>query len=137
MFADLNILALMVSAVVTMAIGFAWYSPALFGSKWLLLSGVDPNAEGKSKNKMFQSMAVGFVSALITAYVLSRFVKIAGATTLSDALLLAFWLWFGFTATVQISVVLWEQKPWGLFLINTAYSFVSFAVVAMIVTLWT
>jgi hypothetical protein len=135
MFENVNILAIAVAAVIAMGIGFAWYSPMLFGKKWLTLSGISPNIEGKSRAQMMKSTAFGFVAALVTAFVLSRFVNITGATTLYDAFSLALLVWVGFTATVQVGVVLWEGKPWGLFLINTVHSFVSIVLMTVILTL--
>jgi hypothetical protein len=134
MLENINFLAVVGAGIVAMGIGFAWYSPVLFGKRWLALSGVSPDTKGKSKEQMIKSTLIGFIAALVTAFVLSLFVNIAGATSMYDALLLAFLVWVGFTATIQVGVVLWEGKPWRLFLINTTHSFVSIALMTIILT---
>ena len=81
-------------------------------------------------------MVGGFITALVMAYVLAHFVAIAGAGDAMGALQLAFWIWLGFIATVQIGIVLWEGKPWKLYFLNAAYWLVNLAVMAIILALW-
>ena len=40
---SLNWLAILVAAVVTMILGFLWYSPLLFAKAWTREMGYDPN----------------------------------------------------------------------------------------------
>ena len=83
-----------------------------------------------------KAMALGLVNALIMAYVLGYYVVALGAIGVVEALMLAFWTWLGFVATTQISGFLWEGKPIKLFLLNTAYSLVTYSVMALILVLW-
>jgi len=134
MFTDVNFLAIAASAVVAMVIGFTWYSPAVFGKHWMKLSGVHPKKE--EKEAMYMSVAIGFLAALITAYVLSIFIQISGATTFVDALTIGAFVWIGFMATLQVHRVAWEQKSWNLFFLDTGNTLLTTLVVAVILTLW-
>lgn len=130
-----NYVVVLVTAIVGFAIGAAWFSPLLFGKQWAALMGMrmdDPSMKAKGQ----KSMAVNFVGQLLTAFVLAQFVNQLRLSALSEAVMMAFWVWLGFVATVQISSLLWENKPAKLFGINTAYSLVQLAVMASILTLW-
>ena len=51
----INYLAVVVSAVIGVAIGFVWYSNALFGKQWRMLVGINnaaPDAAEKIKKHM-------------------------------------------------------------------------------------
>ena len=132
-----NYLAVVAAAVASMAIGAAWYSPLLFGKEWMRLSGMSPEfIEGVKAKGTWKMYGVGFIGALVMAFVLAHLVFLMEATTLNDALDLGFWLWLGFIAPVQLGVVLWEGKSWKLYLINTSYYLVSLPAMASILALW-
>ena len=131
---EVNYVAVLVAAVASFVVGFAWYHPAVFGAMWMKLSGVTPSMAEAGKKKMMQSMVLGFVGTLITAYVLAHFVTVWGAVDFIGALQLGFWVWLGFQMPISLGAVLWEQKPWNLFALNGAYWLVSTSVMAVIIT---
>lgn len=55
LFMGVNLWAVLGAALATMAIGFLWYSPALFGKPWMLAMGYD--AEDKAKIAEMQKTA--------------------------------------------------------------------------------
>lgn len=130
-----NYIAVLVTAIVGFAIGAAWYSPILFGKQWAALMGMrlDDPAVKKNANR---AMAIGFVGQLVTAFVLAQFVSHLRLNTIGEAILMAFWIWLGFVATVLLGSILWENKPPKLFAINAAYNLVVLAVMASVLTLW-
>lgn len=131
-----NYLAVLVSAIAAMVVGFLWYGP-LFGKLWIGLMGITKKQmeEGKKKG-MGKSYAILFVSSLVFAYILAHFVKYLSAATVGDAISAAFWIWLGFIATIALGSVLWEGRPWKLYFLNVAYQFVALAIQAIILTLW-
>lgn len=131
---DVNFLAVLIAAVVSMAIGAYWYSPKGFGKQWAELTG--KNLDSIDKKAANKSYAMMFVASFVTAFVLANLVRLAGATTVMEGIMVGFWVWLGFVATVQIGVVLWDQKPAKLFYINTLYSLVTLAVNGAILALW-
>ena len=132
---EINYLAVLVAAVASMVIGGLWYS-VLFGKQWMKLMGFKAEDMSKMKTTAKQSYAIGFLSSLVMSYVLAHFVDYTGSMTVVAGLQLGFWVWLGFTATLQLGSVLWEGKSWRLFFLNTAHSLVSLLAMAVILAVW-
>ena len=131
----INYFAVVAAAISYMVIGMLWYGP-LFGKQWMALMGFSKKSMKGMKLSMQQAMIGGAISALVMSYVLAHFVHYLEVTTLAGAFLAAFWIWLGFTATVQIGAVLWDNKPWKLYVLNTLHSLVALIVMASILALW-
>lgn len=48
-FMKVNLLAVLVSAIATMVVGFLWYSPVLFAKPWMREMGYDPNDKARTQ----------------------------------------------------------------------------------------
>lgn len=131
----INYFALVVAALAAMVVGSLWYSPVLFGKQWTLLRGLDPN-KTKDMQMPAREMALEFVATLVVAYVLDILVIAFGAYTWQAAILLALIVWLGFYVTQLLSEVLWEKKPFGIFLISAGARLVSLIVMVLILGLW-
>jgi len=131
----INYWALIAAAAANMAIGALWYGP-VFGKQWRKLAGISDEAMKDMPLKAWQAMIGGAVNSLVIAYVLLFFTATWVAPSLEGALMAAFWVWLGFIATTQIGSYLWEGKPLKLFFLNTAYSLISYGVMAAILVLW-
>lgn len=81
-------------------------------------------------------MIVALFSILVMVFVLATFIDLTRTTTAMDAIQLGFWIWLGFIATVQLGIVLWESKPFKLFLLNTLHYLVILIVMSLILALW-
>jgi len=130
-----NYLAVLAAGVATMILGFLWYGP-LFGNMWKQLMNFSDKDMKKMKMTPKASMIIGFITALIISCTLAHFFIYMAISNIADALTAAFLIWIGFVATVQIGAVLWENKPWKLFFLNTAYNLVSLALMASILAAW-
>jgi hypothetical protein len=126
---EINYLSVLVAAVVSMAIGFAWYSEALFGKPWTKLMGYTKESIEKAQKGMGKMYALSFFLALLTAYVLSHVMTFSenffGYPLVQTGLTSGFWMWLGFVAPVQATDVIFGGKSWKLFWINTGYQLVS------------
>ena len=132
-----NYLAVLISAVVSMVVGFIWYHPLVFGKKWLKYIHMTEK-ETKEMN-MGSSYLIMFVSSLVTAYVMAHFLLYSNAQTALDGAKTAFWLWLGFVATTGLGDVLFGgklKKPWGMYLIQMSHYLVNFAILGGILTVW-
>lgn len=135
--ADVNFLAVIVSAVIAMAIGAFWYSPFGFGKQWSALMGWTSKKDTEDMKKgATQSYVWGFVAALVTAYVLAVVLGWAVATSVAEGLQVAFWVWLGFFATTQVGAMLWDRKPFKLFAINTGFNLVALLVQGALLAIW-
>ncbi|MCC6934122.1 MAG: DUF1761 domain-containing protein [Candidatus Yanofskybacteria bacterium] len=130
-----NYWAVFAAAVAYMVIGYLWYGP-LFGARWRRLQGLSDEAMRSMPLSAGQAMGIGFVSALLMAFVLGQFAVLWGALTVGDAIALAFWVWLGFVVTTQAGSWLWEGKPFALLALNGAASLVSFVAMATILVLF-
>ncbi|HLD12955.1 MAG TPA: DUF1761 domain-containing protein [Candidatus Nanoarchaeia archaeon] len=130
----MNYLAILLAAIVSMILGCIWYAPSVFGTQWMKLAGINPKQA--KKGSMAPKMVIAFIASIVTAYVLARIAGIMGATTFSDALNLAFWVWLGFVGTTSLGSVLWEGKPTQLWWLNNAHNFINLLLAATIITLW-
>ena len=121
-------LAVFLCAIAAMALGMFWYSPAGFGKQWMKLVGLT-EADCKDTNMGF-AMLQGFVSNLIYATFLGWLLLALGIIELSHAIGLGVLIWVGLIFPAEWSGMIWEQRPFKLFLINGGYTLV-FLVIAM------
>jgi len=131
----INYLAVLVAAIASFAFGWIWHG-VICGKQWMKLMGFTPKSMKKMKLSPGQAMTLGFITMLITAYVLSHFVDYLAATTFATAAQLAFWLWLGLVMPVNAGVWIWEGKPFKLFIINTIYWLISLIVMTWILAVW-
>lgn len=138
---EINYLAVLVAAVASMIVGWAWFGP-LFGKRWIALSGISmpETMTPEVKAGMNKSYALMFVGSLVMSFVLAHALALASATLntggLSGGLIGGFWNWLGFVAPVLLGPVLWEGKPWKLWVLNAGYYLVALCVMGVILSLW-
>jgi hypothetical protein len=141
----INYIAVIVAAVVNMILGFLWFGP-LFGKKWMALMGItqqqmdEMKTSSSAKNKMMMSYGIVFVGALVMAFVLAHSLIFAKAylqvSGVSAGLMAGFWSWLGFIAPVTLGSVLWEKKPWMLWVLNNAYWLIGLLLMGLILSYW-
>lgn len=115
---DINLVAVVVAALVSMLIGAAWYSKYLFGSEWMRLVGKSTEELRRGSKKGYVVAAIG---SLIIAYVLAHFVQYVGASNLIEGAVTGFWLWLGFVAATSATNSAFAGRPWGLWRIEAGY----------------
>jgi len=120
-------LPVVIAAVINMIIGYFWYSKWIFGPTWTKLA----KAEDISMTKnMKKPMLFGFIASLVTAYFLAFFEMYLGVATVTDGMFVGFFAWLGFVATTQISGVIWCNRSFPLFLIDTGCKLLSYLVMS-------
>jgi flagellar biosynthesis protein FlhB len=134
---DVNYLAILVSGIVAMIIGGLWYSPLLFGKAWMKLMGFGKKDIEKAKAKgMGKIYLVNFLASLVMFYVLAWLIGAIGAAGFAEGVVVGFWVWLGFNASVLIAGVLWENRPFNLYLINVTYWLVILLLNGGIIAVW-
>ena len=119
-----------VAALVTIAVGAAWYSPAGFGKTWMKLAGVKKMGDGAV------SYLWNAAAALVQAFLLANLVRDLGSTTVHDGLLLGFIVWLGFVAATTIGDVVFGNRPWKLWQINAGYWLVVLLINGWLLSVW-
>lgn len=116
---ELNYALIVVATVAQFILGALWYSPLMFGKWWMQIMEVTHLGKdelAKMQKEMGPFYALQFVLALITTFCLAN--VLAFGTMANPAYSVygaAFWTWFGFIATTQISTVIWgntKKKYW-------------------------
>ena len=129
--------AVVVATLVHFILGGLWYSPLLFGNKFLQIIAWTPQQlEQMEAQSHAKELIVAFVTSLILVYILAHFVQYTKATNAMAGIQTAFWLWLGFIATTNVATVIFEQRPLGLYLINMAYQLVACSLAGIILAVW-
>jgi hypothetical protein len=129
MMVEVNYSGVLIAGIVSMVIGFLWYSPMLFAKPWMKEMGYTASGMKDIQKKMGPMYALSFVAALLTAFVLYHSVAMGayffGMSGIGIGLQAAFWSWLGFIMPVQLTDVIFGSKSWKLFFINTGYQLAS------------
>lgn len=132
----ISVLPILGAAVAAMIIGALWYSPVGFGNAWIKLSGVSKATLAKAKKRgMGKIYAAAFASNLVMASVLAFFLTGPQASAISGAVTAAV-IWLGFIATMSLGMVLWEGKPFKLYLLNNGHELLTLVVMGAILGAW-
>lgn len=133
---ELNYLGIVLAAIASLGVGALWYSKALFGKQWFKLTGL---TEKQAQEGAGKDIAVAFVLALITAYVLAHVAYISQAffdvSYLSSSLSTAFWLWLGISATTIGIHYTFEKRPKQLTMLGVSNQFVTYLLMGLIIGL--
>jgi hypothetical protein len=129
--------AVIVATLVHFILGGLWYSPLLFGNKFLQLINWTPEHLREIENQSHaKELVIAFVMSLVLVYILAHFLQYTKATTAFGGIQTAFWLWLGFVVTTHAPTVIFEGRSFGLFLINIAYQLVGCALAGAILAIW-
>ena len=133
----INYVAVAVSALLYWVLGGIWYSPLLFGGKFIQIMRWSPDqlARIEAEGAGLQ-LALAFVGSLVAAYVLAHVVRYAGAENAPDGAKTGLWLWLGFVVTTNLNTVFFEFRPLGLYLINVGYHLVAFLSMGALLAVW-
>jgi len=118
----INYLAVAVAAIASFVVGYIWYR--VLGKKMM---------KNKPHKNDWTAYIGEYVLAAIMALVLAVVLNVAnvGADWMG-AIMVAFWLWLGFIATVQFSKVVWGMEKFNDVLFKSLYYLVSLAVMAIV-----
>lgn len=128
----IDFLPIPAAGIATVLLAFLWYHPAVFGTAWMRMTNISPEMAERGKRLMPLMSLFALMASMVVAYVMSYFALAWGVYDWVGAIELAFWCWIGFAAPPLLGSVLWEQKPFKLYLINAGYWFVAFLAVALI-----
>lgn len=136
----INYLAVLVAGIASMVLGSLWYGP-LFGKVWMRLSGFTEASMAEAKAKgMAKSYLLMFIGSLVMAYVLAHSLEFAASylnvSGASSGAMAGFWSWLGFVAPVTLGSVLWDGKPWKLWILNNGYNLLSLIAMGIILAVW-
>ncbi|MCG6189069.1 DUF1761 domain-containing protein [Maribellus maritimus] len=133
-FAGVNFLAVLVSALSAFVIGWLWYGP-LFGKQWMKLNGFTEEQLKKGGGmSMPLIMIINYVATVLAAFAIAMF--IGAESNMSFGIFAGFMIAIFWIGTSRLNDVLYERKPFGLFLINVGYYLVIYVLMGAILGVW-
>lgn len=135
-YTSVNNLAVLTSAIASMAVGFVWYSPLMFQKPWMKYSKFDPKKLRNTQKEQQKNYGISFISTIITSYVIALLLNAVLVVHLGEGLTLGLLLWGGLVAPAMLMDVLFQRMPWKLFWINSGYQLASILVSSAILTVW-
>ncbi len=128
----------LLGAVISMLLGFLWYSPLMFARPWMTLMGMTAASMKDAQSKMGPLYILSFVAALFTSGVLRLIIRYIPDPTIPNSFIIAFLVWLGFVLPVQLTGEIFSGKPFKvkLLTINTLYQLVSLLAVSLVHSLW-
>ena len=133
----INHLAVWVAAIVNWLIGGLWYSPVLFGNKFIQLMGWNEQELAKiaAESHMIE-LIVAFVISILVAYVLAYLISRTNSQSLAGGVKIGLLTSLCLVAAVNLESIMFEFRKPGLFIINNSYHVAGFAVMGAIIGAW-
>ncbi|MDN5214574.1 DUF1761 domain-containing protein [Fulvivirgaceae bacterium BMA12] len=135
-FASINFLAVLVSAIVSFALGALWYSPALFGKTWQLELGFsDEDLKGANMGKIFGS---SFVLMLIMGLGMAMLIQghFDQEITWLSGLKHGIYIGLVFVGASMGINMLYQRKSLKLWFIDAGYQIVFLGIMGAILGAW-
>ena len=130
----INWIAVIVAGIVAWVIGAVWYSPPVFGKRWMALLGM--KVEGGMPEGAGKALAGGLVLAIFTSLILVLFVYGLKAVGLVEGAEVGFLVWLGFVLTHGVTNVMFERRPPALFGITQTELLITYVVMGIILAVW-
>lgn len=131
-----NYLAVLVAGLASWLVGALWYG-VLFTNKWIELMGWDQQKVAQMQQQSSaKPMVISLVAALVTACILALIFARAGVNNWLDGLKMAGYIWLGFVAFIGIDTVIFEERKYGLYQINSTYHLVCLLIAGAILGAW-
>jgi hypothetical protein len=132
-FGNVNGLAVLVSAVASLVVGFVWFSKPLFEGAWLAGIGRTREQVAAAPPTRF---VIAFIAAVLEAYILAALLNITGGASLSTGILMAVVLWVSFVATTTAASYAFAGRGLRVWMIEAGNHLVTLLVMGAILGLW-
>ena len=126
-------LAVFVAALANYLIATVWYA-VVFGSLWKRLTGIT------EMKPVPMNMVLVFIGSLVMSFVLMHSIAFGNAyvntSGVAGGLMGGFFSWLGFIAPVTMTNVIYEKRPWKLWILDNAFWLLSLLVMGTILSVW-
>jgi hypothetical protein len=128
----INHMAVWVAAFVFFGWGYLWYG-LLFGNQWMAAMGKTAADFTPQPTVYLWSFILGLILSYATAMALSRHPE---DQTVSQGISFALFMGIALYATQTLNHVIYENIPMSLWIIDTAYTVIGFAIIGAIIGAW-
>lgn len=133
---EINYWAVLACGVISMIIGFVWYSPMLMGRTWM--EEIEKTeADMKKGFNPFKTYGLAFICNLFIAFSLAQLMAHTDAFTVAGGIRLAFLCWFGFILAPMVINSLFEGKSFKLLLVDSGHHLIVILVFGIVLGAWT
>jgi hypothetical protein len=133
---EVNYWAVLICGVISMIIGFVWYSPMLMGRMWM--EEIEKTEDDmKMGFNALKTYGFAFVCNLFIAFSLAQLMAHSNAYTVAGGIRLAFLCWFGFILAPMIINSLFEGKSFKLLLVDSGHHLIVILVFGIVLGAWT
>ena len=135
-FGSLNYLAIIVGIIFNQVLGAAWYSA--LSKPWMAEVGLtkEDMEAMKGTAQQWYPYVVAIVSAIVFTFGLALLVQGMGAENVVGGLLLGLLASVGFILTSYATTYSFEGRSLKLFLINSGYPLISYALIGVLLAGW-
>ncbi|MGH2418601.1 MAG: DUF1761 domain-containing protein [Candidatus Limnocylindria bacterium] len=133
----LNWLAVIVGAVIYFALGAVWYTPSVFGRRWMRSIGWDPERTPPQMNPL--TYAVPAAAYLVMAIAVGLLAAATGTDNLGEGIVLGLVVGVGLSLMHTLVDATFDPnrpEPWTWFAINGSYHTIGLIIVAVLVAIW-
>ena len=134
MLGNINYLAVLTATFITMILGALWFSPLLFGIKWMKMMGF--TEEQLKEDGSAKEMMISVLTSFVEAVVLASLILMTGADTLLKGIHLGAMIGIGIIAMVNLSNAMFNRVPIKLWLIGSGYRLVYFMINGALLAVW-
>ena len=131
---SINWLAVVVSVMAAMVIGYIWYSPAVFYKPWL--AGIGKSWENRPTSPMASLFVFTILAALVEAVALAFVLKAMNATSAGLGAMSGFMIWLGFVAPTNLVNKLYAGHGWKVWMIEAGDHLIYLLVAGAILGGW-
>lgn len=128
-FAGLNWWAVLVAWIAHVAVSIVWFQPALFGKAWVRLT-------GKDLEPAVPWIPAGIVAHFACVLGLAVIVRLAGAVTLLDGIVIGSFVSVCFMGALLAGELVWEKIPFRLFLIRVGDQILTAGIAGAVFAVW-
>lgn len=129
---NINYLAVLLGALVSLAIGAAWYAPAVFGNKWAKLVGLKKK-DMEDTSGMPVMMATSIIFYGLISLVIGLMISMTGSEGLGEGLVLGAILGFVFSFGPMAVTYGFARRKFELSVVDGGYAVITCAVIGAII----
>ncbi len=133
---QLNYLAVLVVAVVGFAVGWLWYSPALFAKSWMTEMKLTEEMIKAANPKMCRLFTTSFIYTLISTFAIAALIKAHGSPGPVNGALFGAFVGTLVSGARLMNSGLWEHRSCRLQCINVGHEIALFTLQGAIFGVW-
>ncbi len=135
---EINHLAVVLAVVAAMVVGFLFYLPAAFGRRWMDLVGHSDESVQEGGSPLLYPLVIvaGFVTAYTLAGVAFLSHEFYEGSFFASALVSAWILWLGFTASRMLVHDLFDTRSLGITALSALNELLTVTAMALVIGVW-